>query len=143
MTENKAGRPRPDAGALMQRIRWLAALPPDPFRAASGVPDGSDAVLIAACVAVAEVEGRKRALFDGLARIDDDVARDEALEPLDAELRAYVEAAAQAVPATWAGHVVRAAAFLLWDAGALHHQARLGTAGDRLLAAVVDDLVAS
>ena len=143
MTENEAGRPRPDAAALLQRIRRFAALPPDPFRAIPGGPDDSDASLIAACVAVAEVEGRKRALFDGPARIEDDAARDEALDPLDAELRAYVEAAAHAVPVTWAGHVVRAAAFLLWDAGGLHHQARLGTAGDRLLAAVVDDLVAS
>ena len=143
MTETEAGRPRPDAAKLMQRIRRLAALPPDPFRAAPGAPDDSDAALIAACVAAAEVERRKRALFDGPARIDDDAARDEALDPLDAELRAYVEAAAQTVPATWTGHVVRAAAFLLWDAGGLHHQARLGTAGDRLLAAVVHDLVAS
>lgn len=133
-------RPRLEASYLMERISRLAARPPEPVQSGTGIPDRTDAALVAACVAVVAMEDRKRALFDGPGRIDDDAARDAALNPLDDELRAHLEVATRAVPATWAGHIVRASAFLLWDGGALDHQARLGSAGDQLVAAIVTDL---
>lgn len=137
MTEPDAVRTRPDPADLTRRVRRLAAIPPTPTAA------DTDEALIAACVAVVAIESRRRDLFDGPGRIDDDSVRDAALGQLDAEERPFLEAAARTMPSTWTGHAVRAAAFLLMDAGALHHQARLGSDGDRLLAAIVTDLAAS
>ena len=143
MTENAAGRLRPDPADLARRVSRIASILPSAAPASDGLATDPDAELIASCKAAVAVAERKRTLFDGPGRIDDDAARDAALAPLDAEERPHLEAAAHAVPMTWAGHAIRANTFLLWDAGALHNGARHGSAGDRLLAAIVSDLAAS
>ena len=143
MTQNDAARPRPDPVDLARRVSQIASIPPSSAAASEAIAAGPDAVLIASCKAAVAVAERKRTLFDGPGRIDDDAARDALLAPLDAEERPLLEAAARAVPVTWAGHVARAATFLLWDAGAVHNEAQLGSAGDRLLAAIVSDLATS
>ena len=74
MTQNDAVRPRPDPVDLARRVSQIASIPPSSAAASDAIAAGPDAVLIASCKAAVAVAERKRTLFDGPGRIDDDAA---------------------------------------------------------------------
>ncbi len=141
-------RRQPSPSVLLRRIANRAAIAQHAGadidrRANPNVMVPSDAALIRCCSRVAQIERRKRALFQGPGSIQDDIDRDARLDVLDRAQRPDLRRIVGAMPASWQGHRIRAATFHLLDAGGLYAAARAGSAIDRLLLAVIHDLAAS
>lgn len=114
---------------------------PAPSRAVPS-PAHPDAVLLGACAAFNALENEKLALFEGAGRIEGDEERDEAIEPIWAQQAPLLDQICTRKATTLAGRRARAAAYWLWDGGELVWRAHTcGMLGDRLLAALVADLV--
>lgn len=121
--------------------RLLLALRLAGLEADAGMPP-SEAALFAACASFCSLEAEKLALYHGPSSIADDDAREEALTPLYDRQLPLVDQICDCRAGTLPGHRARAGVYFLSNAGELAWRSLAGgSAEDRLLAALIHDLV--
>ncbi len=101
----------------------------------------TDSELIMACAVAADIWRRHDRLFHDPSEFKDDAARAKVAAMLWATVDPALEQVCGLQPTTKAGTAARAAVFLMWDAGEMLARAETGRIMDRLLLAMVLDLL--